>query len=421
MKYIRFQCKQTIIIVLFLILLETPLSSDASEKQQPFQNESERVALIIGNANYQFSLLKNSVNDAQDIAQTLRQLGFNVILKTNADQAEMEQAINRFGKKLHRGTVGLFYYSGHGVQYDGNNYLIPIGAMSSVYIAEQLKYKTVNTGYLLGVMTNAKNKLNIVILDACRDNPFKGFSRSLQRGLTRMQESGAEGTFIAYATSPGNTASDGTGRNSPYTKHLLHLISVPNVPIELLFKKVRVAVKRETHGRQTPWYEASIEGDFYFVKKGNNMSPAFEVPFSKDNLLQEGYQFLKAEQWDKAEKQFNQARHQMPHSAEPWYWQAQLALARDNKHISLNYLEKALQLDPKHIQSLALKIKVLLLLGGRNMKKAKQLANTIRHPSAALERWVSCLNENEFFSSLLVTATQLESRCQSRFPVYHWK
>ncbi len=379
------------------------------------QSDQKRIALIIGNSHYQSRSLRNPVNDAQDIARTLRNLGFSVMLKTDANQAIMESAINAFAKKLRRGVVGLFYYSGHGVQYQGNNYLIPIGAISSIYSAEQLKYKTVNTGYVLGAMANAGNKLNIVILDACRDNPFKGFSRGLQRGLARVQKSEAEGTLIAYATSPGNTASDGYGRNSPYTKHLLRLMPTPNLPIELLFKKVRVAVKRETGGRQSPWYEASIEGDFSFVRTRQNITPSNPT----NNPLFEGYQFLKAGEWRKAERQFNQAARKNPRSVEPWYWKAELALARGHKQVSINYLNQVLKQKKTHIHSLALKMKVLLLLGGRNIKKAKQLGSRIykHHPSQALKNWVICLKQ---VSGFIITATDIETQCQSQFPVYQF-
>ncbi len=225
---------------------------------------STQVALVIGNADYHNAPLQNPVNDARDIAKKLQHFGFEVMLKINVDQPAMETAINEFGRQLRQSNVGLFYYSGHGVQYAGQNYLIPIGAMSSLSTAEQLRYKTVNIGYLIGMMKDAGNAMNLVMLDACRDNPFKGFFRNIQRGLARMP--GAEGMLIAYATSPGTTAFDGVGRNSPYTKHLLEFMNVPNLPIELLLKKVRAAVKRETKGQQTPWYEASIDGDFYFVQ-----------------------------------------------------------------------------------------------------------------------------------------------------------
>lgn len=227
----------------------------------------KRVALVIGNSDYEQQSLRNPVNDAKDVSQTLRNLGFSVDLKLNANQEGMERAIQEFGKKLQSNSVGLFYFSGHGVQYGGSNYLIPIGAMPRVSAPDHLRYKTVDAGYILGVMKQSGNGLNIVVLDACRNNPFKSFSRNLNRGLVRI--SGAEGTIIAYSTSPGKVALDGEGRNSPYTTQLIRQMQQPNMPVELMFKHVRKGVKDETAGKQSPWYEASIDGDFYFSEKNN--------------------------------------------------------------------------------------------------------------------------------------------------------
>lgn len=239
-----------------------------------------RVALVIGNANYETNALANPVNDAEDISKVLEKMGFKVLLLRNGTQPQMETKIQEFGRSLHSDTVGLFYYSGHGVQHDGNNYLLPIGSVDQVTAPEHLRYKAVDSGYVMGVMKQAGNRLNIVILDACRSNPFKSFSRSMSRGLTRM--AGVEGTLIAYSTSPGNVALDGTGRNSPYTRQLIDLMKQPELPIELVFKQVRQKVKEETNGEQTPWYEASIDGDFYFqpgTGSGNEViSPVVEVP-----------------------------------------------------------------------------------------------------------------------------------------------
>lgn len=223
------------------------------------------MALVIGNSNYQEQSLRNPTNDARDISAVLRSLGFEIDLRLNASQEDMEGAVQRFGRKLQGNTVGLFYYSGHGVQHEGSNYLIPIGAMSSVSGPDHLRYKTVDAGYVLGVMKQAGNGLNIVVLDACRNNPFKSFSRSMNKGLKRI--SGAEGTIIAYSTSPGKVALDGTGRNSPYTEQLIKLMKKPNLPVEIMFKQVRRGVKSETGGKQLPWYEASIDGDFFFKKE----------------------------------------------------------------------------------------------------------------------------------------------------------
>ncbi len=239
-------------------------------------NANKKFALVIGNGNYDVSPLKNPVNDAIDISNLLKKLGFDVMTEIDANQYDMEIAVNRFARKLRSGGVGLFYYSGHGVQSHGSNYLIPVGSIKFIGGQEQLKYKTVDMGYVLGAMQDAGNNFNIVILDACRNNPFKGFLKGLQKGLTRV--SGAEGMLIAYATSPGKTALDGTGRNSPYTKHLLDLIKKPNFPVEMLFKEVRGAVRKETNKKQTPWYEASIDGYFSFVQKEPTSSTAQTQP-----------------------------------------------------------------------------------------------------------------------------------------------
>jgi len=225
----------------------------------------KRVALVIGNSDYQEQSLRNPSNDARDISKVLRSLGFEVDLRLNVSQEEMESSVQEFGKELQGNTVGLFYYSGHGVQYEGSNYLIPIGAMSRVSAPDHLRYKAVDAGYVLGVMKQARNGLNIVILDACRDNPFKSFSRSMNKGLKRI--SGAEGTIIAYSTSPGKVALDGSERNSPYTAQIIKQMVKPNLPVEIMFKHVRKGVKSETGGKQSPWYEASIDGDFYFNYK----------------------------------------------------------------------------------------------------------------------------------------------------------
>ena len=227
----------------------------------------ERVALVIGNSSYKVQPLSNPVNDARDMANMLGKLGFTVTLKVNADQVTMESAIEAFGEKLNKNTVGLFYFSGHGAQYEGENFLIPVNSTHKISAAAHLRYKAVPAGYVLGTMQD--NALNIVILDACRSNPFKGFSKSLGQGLASMGS--ATGTLIAYATAPGTVAWDGRAgeRNSPYTKHLLQFMKKPNLSIESLLKKVRNAVIQETRHNSTvqePWYEASISDDFYFIK-----------------------------------------------------------------------------------------------------------------------------------------------------------
>lgn len=220
-----------------------------------------RFALVVGNSNYKVSPLRNAGNDAKDMAQALERLGFAVVLLLDVDQIEMEHAIERFSRRLRQGGVGLFYYAGHGIQVDGQNFLIPIGA--ELPDVTYVKYKTVHLSLILERMRDAGNELNIIILDACRDNPFRSFGRSMQRGLASVQA--ARGSLIAYATGPGEVALDGREDNGVYTKHLLHYISQPQLSIEQMFKQVRIAVQKETERKQTPWETSSLLGDFYFA------------------------------------------------------------------------------------------------------------------------------------------------------------
>lgn len=222
----------------------------------------KRTALIIGNSEYEIGGLKNPANDAQDMGATLAKLGFDVTLKLNASQEQMEQAIGEFGRKLYQGGIGLFYYAGHGVQVDGENYLIPVKA--KMESESDVRYKAVNIGQVLGKMGEARNGFNIVILDACRDNPFAKSFRSATRGLAVVNSASVKGTLVAYATSPGHVASDGDGRNGLYTKHLLQQLAAPAVPVEQVFKRVLQGVERDTDGKQSPWTSSSFSGEFYF-------------------------------------------------------------------------------------------------------------------------------------------------------------
>jgi hypothetical protein len=194
------------------------------------------------------------------MAAVLRKLGFKVNLKKNADLETMEAAIEDFGNQLKRGGVGLFYYAGHGVQVNGVNYLIPVGAKISK--ESDVRFKALDAGRILAEMENANNGMNIVLLDACRDNPFGKSFRSASRGLAIVSNS-PSGTFISYSTSPGQVARDGEGRNSPYTRALLDNMGKPGLTINSVFMKVRGKVKKETG--QVPWELSSLEGDFFFV------------------------------------------------------------------------------------------------------------------------------------------------------------
>ncbi|HVN77809.1 MAG TPA: caspase family protein [Terriglobia bacterium] len=221
--------------------------------------DQRRVALIIGNSDYKVAPLRNPAHDAEDISGVLRTLGFAVQTKTNVNHLEMEEAVNKFVQEIQNGDVALFYFSGHGVQVRGENYLIPLG--SPIRSEADVRFKTLNAGLVLAKTKESRNRANIVILDACRNNPFKGLFRSPGTGLSKMDA--PKGTFIAYAASPDSVAADGTERNSPYTKHLMEALKVQDIPIEQALKLVAKAVNKETGGQQTPWILSSLLDDFY--------------------------------------------------------------------------------------------------------------------------------------------------------------
>jgi uncharacterized caspase-like protein len=218
-----------------------------------------RYALVIGNSAYKDKPLKNPANDARDMARTLTRLGFDVQLKTDVPLRDMEEAIREFGERLKRGGVGLFYFAGHGVQVQGVNYLVPVGAR--IGSESDAKFECVDAGRVLGKMEDAGNELNVVILDACRNNPFARSFRSAESGLARMDA--PTGSIVAYATAPNSVASDGKGSNGIYTKYLLENITTPGIPIEEVFKRVRIGVMGETGKKQVPWESSSIAGYFY--------------------------------------------------------------------------------------------------------------------------------------------------------------
>ena len=230
----------------------------------------KRVALLIGNSNYATSPLKNPTNDATDMAGLLKKLGFDVTYKLNADMKTMVQAVNDFGEKLKGADVGLFYFAGHGMQIKGRNFLIPVDA--KLGSETDVEYEAVDAGRVLGKMESAGNKLNIVILDACRDNPFARSFRSVQKGLAQMDA--PTGSLIAYATAPGSVAADGSGRNGVYTEYLLRNLSQPGMNVEKVFKNVRIGVQDATRKQQTPWESSSLTGEFYFAGPAPTAAPA---------------------------------------------------------------------------------------------------------------------------------------------------
>jgi carboxyl-terminal processing protease len=225
-----------------------------------------RVALVIGNSAYKGDLpaLPNPANDAKLMAQALKSVGFDVVEREDASQDQIKQAIAEFSEKLtaagSEGT-GLFFYAGHGVQVAGENYLIPVDA--KIKREADVDLVAVSATTVLKQMEFANSAVNIIILDACRNNPLGDGGRSLGRGLAKI-EAAPRGSFIAYSTAPGSTAADGDGVNSPYTKALAETITEPGLSIADVFQEVRTKVLASTGNQQTPWDSSSLTGRFYF-------------------------------------------------------------------------------------------------------------------------------------------------------------
>ncbi len=250
-------------LVVFLLLLAFAFSPVFSEK---------RVALVIGNGAYESNArLKNPASDAADIATALKASGFTVTSLVDADRVAMEKAVRDFGNALKESeAVGLFYYSGHGVQVEGSNYLLPVDA--DIQEPDELAYKAMNAELVLAKMRSAGNRLNIVILDACRNNPFPGATRSAERGLAVVGVKVPE-SIIVYATDPGSVAQDGDGRNSPFTKAFIEQVAVPGQDIAVTLKRVTSAVKLATGGVQTPWVSTNYTVDFAFRPGDESTNP----------------------------------------------------------------------------------------------------------------------------------------------------
>jgi len=228
-----------------------------------------RVALVIGNAEYDVEAAKldNSVNDAMDVASVLETMDFDVILRTDQGVKQLNNAIREFGDRLQvsgKDTVGLFYYAGHAAEVEGVNYIYPIDAQFKS--RDEAAYEAVQVQRLLGKMKQARNNMNVIILDACRDNPYGDKTRSIGKETKKLAEMEVPvGSIVAYSTASGQKASDGNGRNGLYTQELLRYIKQPGMQIEDVFKKVRRSVRQQSGNAQVAWEHSSLEGDFYFL------------------------------------------------------------------------------------------------------------------------------------------------------------
>ncbi|MBI5719380.1 MAG: caspase family protein [Burkholderiales bacterium] len=235
------------------------------------QGLEKRVALVIGNAAYRGGQqLPNAANDAEDLCKALRKLAFDTLcvrdVKTRRD---FKRAVQDFRARLGPGVAGLFYYAGHGIQVDGDNFLLPTEAV--IDAREDVEDESLSLRYVMQTLEEAGNGFNLIILDACRNNPFiRGFSRATQRGLAPVSDA-PSGSIVLYSTAANDVASDGGRgeRNSPFAKHLLNFIGKPGLTVETLIKRVSAAVQQETERisrrRQVPFTYGSFIGEFCFA------------------------------------------------------------------------------------------------------------------------------------------------------------
>ncbi|MEI7895304.1 MAG: caspase family protein, partial [Myxococcales bacterium] len=257
----------------------TPRSLDFAPEPSDGRKEP-RLALVIGNAAYAEGPLANPVNDARLMEQTLKGLDFEVIRHDNANQRTMREALVEFSDRI-KGGVALFYYAGHGVEVDRANYMVPVGV--NIRRREDVKIQAVPVDDVLQSVRGRPSRLNVVILDACRNDPFtRSFRGGSAGGLGTMDA--PDGTLIAYATAPGTVAADGSGENGTYTRALSRFMQQEGLGIEDVFKYVRAEVVRETSSQQRPWESSSMmPGAFYFKGK-----PAAVAECPQGSALQGG-------------------------------------------------------------------------------------------------------------------------------------
>lgn len=249
------RARRFVLSVLFLLLFLGAGTAGAG-------SDERRVALIIGNDGYKsLPRLNNAANDARAMDHTLTGLGFETITRIDVDRREMNRALNEFAGRLSGGGIGLFFYAGHGIQSSDRNFLVPVDAL--LESEQDLEAEAMDAGRVMRTMEESRGRVNIVIFDACRDNPLPKKGRSAARGLAVVAAPG--GSFIAYAAGPGQAAQDGdAGGNGVYTGALVEALKIPNLKIEDVFKRVAESVRGKTGGKQVPWIQASMQGDFFF-------------------------------------------------------------------------------------------------------------------------------------------------------------
>ncbi|MBL9131000.1 MAG: caspase family protein [Verrucomicrobiaceae bacterium] len=276
--------------LLFLLLVSAMRASAA-----------DRVALVVGNGAYESARLPNPANDAALISRSLARVGFKVIQKTDLGREALMTAVREFSDSLKKNDVALFFYAGHGAQVKGENFLIPVDTPPGMKEFEA-QHRSVSANLVLGAMEESGSRLNIVILDCCRDNPFARGWRSSSSGLAEMKA--PQETLIGYATAPGSAALDGEGSNSPYSLALAQEMIVPKRKLEEVFKQVARRVFESTKGAQRPWISLDVLGEFSFmetavqevkIEEGKDKGISHDIPVTNAKPIVWSKGTLKAE------------------------------------------------------------------------------------------------------------------------------
>lgn len=273
------RCALTGLSALLIWNVHAATPADTRYQQEGVQAE-RRVALVIGNSAYSSLPLKNPVGDARALSSRLRDLGFQVTLKENLGFRNMLDAMQDFVVRNKSSDVRLIFYAGHGFQVGGRNFLVPVDADLSARDSMNVRYASADLNEFVDRLDQIRHGVNIVIVDACRRDPLavgmggrgRGLGDSTTTGFAQMVA--PQGTLIAFSTSPGTIASDGSTGNSPYIKHLLANIGTASLPVEQMFKRVRVGVAKETQQSQVPWETSSLTGDFCFQPLGSECGQA---------------------------------------------------------------------------------------------------------------------------------------------------
>jgi uncharacterized caspase-like protein/peroxiredoxin/tetratricopeptide (TPR) repeat protein len=266
---------RTLLLAVSALGLLTPLAHGATEK---------RIALLIGNSSYDSAPLSNPANDVRDMGAALKTAGFEIVQKENLDAEGMKAAIRDFGERMKkdRDAAGFFFFAGHGIQVNGRNFLLPVGRN---YKSEQdVEDYGLDISFVMRRLEEASSRISVVILDACRNNPFYNRkSRGMAaRGLAPMDA--PSGSLVAFSTAPGTEASDGSGRNGLFSKHLLYNIRIPGLTLEQVFKRTREGVERESGGRQSPREESSLKGEDFYITPLEGTALAAPAPGNAADL-----------------------------------------------------------------------------------------------------------------------------------------